>query len=346
MPYAEIPETAARPTRGTPGEVFMNMPGWYKTRHPEVMRHRWLRTDFEDRGLFDGPVNPVRMEVDDPGGLTRHLEETLLEWGADIVGVCEFVPDFFFADTEPPPHKAVISFGVKMAFDEMKRIGPVSQIEVHRVYYKIFDLSVRLAQYIRSFGYEAAGYGNDGPLLMVPYAWLAGLGELGKHGSLITRELGSSLRLGAVSTALPLTPAPGPADFGVQDFCMSCDLCSKHCPGLAIPGEKQDVRGWRIWHVDTEACLPYFKKYDGCKLCLMVCPYNLQGAQKKDFHELAKELGRKKLTAGEWVEAWAAETPDPVPRAPGQRKPPDYEWSGDLPADLNLPSREAKAPAD
>jgi len=68
MAYAEIPETAERPTRGTPGEVFMNMPGWYKTRHPEVMRHRWLRTDFEDRGLFDGPVNPVRMEVDDPGG--------------------------------------------------------------------------------------------------------------------------------------------------------------------------------------------------------------------------------------------------------------------------------------
>ncbi len=157
MPYAEIPETAERPTRGAPGEVFMNMPGWYKTRHPEVMRHRWLRTDFEDRGLFDGPVNPVRMEVDNPGGLTRHLEETLLEWGADIVGVCEFVPEFFFADTEPPPHEAVISFGVKMTFDEMKR----------------------------------------------------------------------------------------------------------------------------IWHVDTEVCLPYFKKYDGCKLCLMVCPYNLQGAQKK-----------------------------------------------------------------
>ena len=32
---------------------------------------------------------------------------------------------------------------------------------------------------------------------------LAGLGELGKHGSLITRDFGPSLRLGAVSTALP-----------------------------------------------------------------------------------------------------------------------------------------------
>ncbi len=223
MPYAEIPETAERPTRGTPGEVFMNMPGWYKTRHPEVMRHRWLRTDFEDRGLFDGPVNPVRMEVDNPGGLTRHLEETLLEWGADIVDVCEFVPEFFFADTEPPPHEAVISFGVKMTFDEMKR----------------------------------------------------------------------------------------------------------------------------IWHVDTEACLPYFKKYDGCKLCLMVCPYNLQGAQKKkDFHEPAKELGRKKKTAGEWVEEWAAEAPDPVPRGPGQREPPDYQRPEDLPADLNLPRRGVETPAD
>ena len=33
MAYAEIPETAERPTRGTPGEVFMNMPPRIEERH-------------------------------------------------------------------------------------------------------------------------------------------------------------------------------------------------------------------------------------------------------------------------------------------------------------------------
>lgn len=336
MGYSEIPETAQRPERGTPGEIFKNMPEWYKTRHPEVMRYRWIRTDFENRALFEGEPNPIRVEIEDPSSLTEHIKEKTLEMGADIVGVCEFVDEFFFADTEPPAHSHVICFGVKMEFDEMKRVGPRSQIEVHRVYYRIFDISARLAQYIRSFGYEATGYGNDGPVLMIPYAWLSGLGELGKHGSLITKEFGPSLRLGAVSTSLPLAAEPRPADFGVQDFCTNCDLCSKHCPGLAIPDEKQRVRGWDIWHVDTEACLPYFKKYDGCKLCLMVCPYNLEGTQKKDFHILAKELARRKLTAGELIEEWSLEEPVPVPTAPGQTNPPDYERPKNLPADLNL----------
>jgi ferredoxin len=343
MGYPEIPPTAERPTRGTPGEIFLNMPEWYKTRHPEVMRYRWIRTDFENRGLFEGSPNPVKMEIDDGETLATHIKETVLEMGADIVGICEYVPEFHFADSEPPDHNYVISFGVKMEFDDMKRVGPRSQMEVHRVYYKIFDISARVAQYIRSFGYEATGYGNDGPLLMVPYAWLAGLGELGKHGSLITKEFGPSLRLGGISTSLPLMADPGPANFGVDDFCMNCDLCSKHCPGLAIPDEKQEVRGMQLWHVDTEACIPYFKKYDGCKICLMVCPYNFHGEQKQDFHDLAKELARRKLMVGELIEEWALNDTDPVPRAPGQKNPPIYERPRDLPVDLNLPSDRVAA---
>ena len=45
-------------------------------------------------------------------------------------------------------------------------------------------------------------------------------------------------------------------------------------------------------------------------------------------------------------EEWAAEAPDPVPRAPGQREPPDYQRPEDLPADLNLPPRGVEPPAD
>lgn len=39
---------------------------------------------------------------------------------------------------------------------------------------------------------------------MIPHAHAAGLGELGKHGSLISPELGPNFRLGMVTTDLPL----------------------------------------------------------------------------------------------------------------------------------------------
>ena len=54
----------------------------------------------------------------------------------------------------------------------------------------------------------------------VPHA--AGLGELGKHGSLINNELGSSMRFSTVLTDMPLV-ADKPVDFGADDFCMSCN---------------------------------------------------------------------------------------------------------------------------
>ena len=55
-------------------------------------------------------------------------------------------------------------------------------------------------------GFEATPHhGPDADaLLMIPAALAAGLGELGKHGSIINKKFGSNFRLAAVSTELPL----------------------------------------------------------------------------------------------------------------------------------------------
>ena len=41
---------------------------------------------------------------------------------------------------------------------------------------------------------------------MIPHAIECGFGELGKHGSIINKEYGSSFRLAAVLTDVPLIP--------------------------------------------------------------------------------------------------------------------------------------------
>jgi|SRR5580704_6021830 epoxyqueuosine reductase len=62
--------------------------------------------------------------------------------------------------------------------------------------------SYALANWIRSQGYNAGAY--PGPsadaLLLIPPAIASGLGELGKHGSLISRHFGSGVRLAGVTT--------------------------------------------------------------------------------------------------------------------------------------------------
>ena len=47
---------------------------------------------------------------------------------------------------------------------------------------------------MREHGWDAKPHGgpNAVPVLMIPAAIAAGMGELGKHGSMINRELGST----------------------------------------------------------------------------------------------------------------------------------------------------------
>jgi epoxyqueuosine reductase len=102
--------------------------------------------------------------------------------------------------------------------------------------------------WIRSQGYNAKPY--PGPsanaLALIPPAIAAGLGELGKHGSLISRHFGSGVRLAGITTDMPLI-ATGPDRFGADEFCATCQICTAACPPGAIGPQKQMVRGVERW---------------------------------------------------------------------------------------------------
>jgi len=119
------------------------------------------------------------------------------------------------------------------------------------------ELATRLANRIAAYGYDAKVQANKGDIPLPAYGQLAGLGELGKHGSLISPELGSAFRISAVSTDMPLV-ADGPKDFGIDEICTNCDICTRFCPGEAIRPQKVDVDGMIRWQVDTPACHPHF----------------------------------------------------------------------------------------
>jgi len=141
--------------------------------------------------------------------------------------------------------------------------------------------SVSVAEFIRDFGYRAIASGNHTGL-NIPFAVDAGLGELGRHGLLITPEWGSLQRLGKVFTDMPMD-VDKPISFGVGEFCAECKLCATACEVNAIPVDDEPSYepsatsnpGVLKWHVDAEKCLNYWcETGHGCSTCVRVCPYN------------------------------------------------------------------------
>jgi len=136
-------------------------------------------------------------------------------------------------------------------------------------------VSIQLAEYIRMLGYSArAHHQYNYRVLVVPVAVDCGLGELSRAGFLITKEFGLGLRLGVVTTDMPLAHDK-PVDIAAQSFCETCKVCAENCPIGAIPmGDKIEFNGIRKWKLDERKCYRYWHAAGtDCALCMTTCPW-------------------------------------------------------------------------
>ena len=237
--------------------------------------------------LQDGEVAARCQELGAPADASARIKSLACELGADMVGITRVDPSYVYDGCDVIDGFAVV-FAIAMDYEgEILQLPrQESNIEYLRVYEALSRVGVQLAQEIRSLGYAARAHTlRDEQLAMLPHARKAGLGELGKHGSLINRELGCSFRVGVVTTGL-LLAEDTPLDEGIQDFCRSCQMCVSYCPGDAISDEMDIVRDTERWIVDTAKCAPYFSAHFGCAVCLQVCPINAKafGGQFRDAY--------------------------------------------------------------
>jgi ferredoxin len=230
-------------------------------------------------GFEDGPVAKRKKELDDPIENTKSIKKMALDLGADLVGISRVRREFFFKGKELD-HRFAISLAMEMDWDKIEESpGPPSATEVIRIYCMLGEVTLKLAAKIREMGYSAYGHHprgsarNPSRLLHIPYAIESGLGELGRHGLLITKEFGPRVRLGTVTTNLPLI-SDKPIKFGAAEFCETCSVCVTECEGEAIPMEKTEIRGIEKYKVDPYKCGPYFGETDGCSVCMKVCVFN------------------------------------------------------------------------
>ena len=158
----------------------------------------------------------------------------------------------------------------------------ISRYAWGRDYHNILPKKLKkLHQHILTFapGAESRWYVDTGPVLEKQWAVRAGLGWMGKHTNVITRELGSWVFLGVMISSLEL-------EYGlpIPDFCGTCTSCIDACPTGAITAPYQ---------LDATRCISYITieqkpKTDidpklgatfenwvlGCDICQDVCPWN------------------------------------------------------------------------
>ena len=224
-----------------------------------------------------------------PEEWTASVKAEAKDVGAERVGITRLRPEWAFEGFDVP-YRWMIMIGVAMDYENLKTAPePQSVVEVVTQYGRGTKVAKQLAGWLRGQGWDAYPHcGPDaGPILLIPHALACGFGELGKHGSIISRELGSSFRLACVMTDVPLI-ADEADEFGADNFCVNCRVCSRACPPDAILPDKQLVRGDTKWYVDFDKCVPYFNETMGCGICIAVCPWSRPGVAENLIAKLAR----------------------------------------------------------
>ncbi|PCI96353.1 MAG: hypothetical protein COB15_10570 [Flavobacteriales bacterium] len=234
----------------------------------------------EQTPRFTGKVAKIKKTFSSQQEAALHIKQKAKEFGADLVGICEIQPSDLYKGRSTD-EKYAISVGGRMSYEKFNTVpSDYSAVECLEVYYRLGEVVIQLADYIRSIGYtcEVEHPIGDSNLLHIPIALKAGLGEMGRHGSIINPELGPLFRLGSVTTSIPMQ-IDYPIDAGIAAFCDSCKACRIYCPADAIPDERdakagKDHLGNDLYKIDTGKCFPYFARNKYCSACLPTCVYN------------------------------------------------------------------------
>ncbi len=213
----------------------------------------------------------------------------LREWlGRGYHGTMEWMARNLEKRVDPreivPNAKSVICVAMNYYVDEKHSddpsIGKISRYAWGDDYHIVVeDRLQQLFQFIKSESPALNGkvYVDTGPMMDKAWAVRAGVGWLGKHTNVITRDYGSWVFLGEI-----IVDAELDYDEPIADFCGTCTACIDACPTNAIV---------EPYLLDSTKCISYLTiehKGDiadelkpnlegwiyGCDVCQDVCPWN------------------------------------------------------------------------
>lgn len=307
---ALMPEVSGNSVNGL-GELELRRPTHVYWHEPDALHHGEMQKWFYTQNMDHPAIQKTRADrekihaIEVPPVSAESLQQSAEDWSEqlkahaeicdfELFGITAFNPQWSYEGYDLT-RKWAIMLGVAHDYELIKTAPDIiAGAEVIRQYGRASKASKDIATWIRERGWDADPYDGpwSGPMLMVPHAIEAGLGELGKHGSIINKDYGSSFRLAAVLTDIPLIPTPK-VTYGVDDFCSRCQVCSNACPPDAILPEKTMVRGEMKWYVDFDKCIPFFNENAGCAICIAICPWSIPGRGPRIIEQLQRRAARK-----------------------------------------------------
>ncbi len=239
------------------------------------------------RDAVDGPVMSQPVSAS-PEHFTQWVKSLAHYYGAVDAGICQLQSHHIYSHigrgsgTFGAPvdldHRFAFAYAVEMSHEMINTAPKMPAVmESARQYVEATKIAIALAAAIRQMGYPARAHIDGNYRVIAPLvARDAGLGEIGRMGILMTPKLGPRVRLGVVTTDLPLEIDAPTWDPAVIDFCNHCQKCAEVCPSQAIPfGDRTQYEdGTLRWKIDAERCYTYWTKVGtDCGRCMAVCPY-------------------------------------------------------------------------
>jgi epoxyqueuosine reductase len=187
-----------------------------------------------------------------------------------------------------PEVKSVVVLGACYPFNypdiptSNSLIGQISSYAWSADYHTVLKDNVqKLVDWFKDFTHQpirAKICIDSAPVLERSLAWRAGLGWIGKNGSLIHPQWGSFFFLSEIFLDVEISPD----EPQVKDFCGNCHHCMDACPTHCILPDRT---------IDASQCISYLtieKRGDiprdlrsalgnrvfGCDICQQVCPWN------------------------------------------------------------------------
>jgi epoxyqueuosine reductase len=162
------------------------------------------------------------------------------------------------------------------------RLGRIARYAAGEDYHRVMkDKLLALERFVQRELFPGSGslwWADTGAILERGWAERAGLGWVGKHAGILSRERGSWFLLGELLVDRDLDPDPPAA----TDHCGTCTRCLDACPTRAIVAP---------YRVDARRCISYLTIEHrgaiprhlrplvgdwifGCDVCQEVCPWN------------------------------------------------------------------------
>ena len=239
-----------------------------------------FRTEVEHDGI-NGQKHPPSFDY------TGAVKQVAAYYGAHSVGITELAGYHIYShigrgtgkygDPVRLDHRYAVAFTVKMDH-RMIRSAPKTPVvmESGKKYVEAAAIAMQLALFISKMGYSSRAHIDGNYRVIAPLAARdAGLGEIGRMGLLMTPDLGPRVRIGVVTTGMPLTTGSYKPEASVIDFCLICKKCAENCPSRAIQfGDQSETGGALRWQIDAESCFQYWNVVGtDCGRCISVCPY-------------------------------------------------------------------------